>query len=221
MMTMRGTSRLIGALFGLALFAAAGPAKATLFMEVGEIGETIGTHQVLPGGTTSIQGFMARTDPSPADLFEFGWGGGFFEVQTAEPTLDTQLFLFDAAGLGITANDDANPPGGFKSRITLANLAPGFYFLAISEWDWDPFSAGGRIFGSGNGNSGPTGPGGAQPLIGWGQYANKVDDTAYTINLNGPTLAVPQNQQIPEPSAFALFAIALGGLGFMARRRVR
>ncbi len=90
-------------------------------------------------------------------------------------TADTQLFLFDANGMGITANDDVpdGNPGDttLQSRISSNNvLANGTYYLAIAQYNRDPVSGscGALIFNNDfalehNAN----GPGAGAPIVGW------------------------------------------------------
>ena len=64
-------------------------------------------------------------------------------------TLDTQLFLFDANGLGVYSNDDA-PCGVRSSRLPsnhrFSPTGPGEYYLALSSFNNDPQSDAGEIF---------------------------------------------------------------------------
>jgi hypothetical protein len=55
---------------------------------------------------------------------------------------DTQLFLFDASGRGITHNDDNPALGSRYSRISGGFVpGPGVYLLAISSYNRDPIGA--------------------------------------------------------------------------------
>lgn len=57
---------------------------------------------------------------------------------------DTQLFLFDANGMGVTHNDDS--AGGARSTLTSIFLTSnGIYHIGISAYNGDPNSAGGLI----------------------------------------------------------------------------
>ena len=210
--------------FGVsAVLACSGMAFGQVWNEGPDAGSLPGTAQVVVGvgtltdifGTTSPNdlvdlyliriidpvGFLAHTDPS---------GGG-----TA--SFDTQLWLFDASGLGILANDDKTGGTGFRSWLKLPAddgtmpVLPGVgnYYIGITGWNNDALSSGGDIFFAATFSevTGPDGPGAGSPLNGWsGGGANG----SYQIHLVGAEF-------IPAPGAMALFG--LGGLLAMRRRR--
>lgn len=100
----------------------------------------------------------------------------FTMIDGGSATFNTRLFLFDAAGQGLLANDDPFP-GEQGSRLlrfsddgtgVVINI-PGIYYLAICGAGNDPLSLAGPIFQIVNPFevSGPDGPGGAQPLANW------------------------------------------------------
>jgi hypothetical protein len=189
----------------------------------GDAGDLPGTAQVVLGsgplsnifGTTSANdlvdmyfiriidpvNFMAHTDPT---------GGGW-------ASFDTQLWLFDAAGLGMLANDDKPGGSGFRSWLSLPaddgtmNVLPGVgnYYIAISGYNNDARSAGGEIFFtlSFQEMSGPDGVGAGSPVNSW---TGGGASGQYQIHLVGAEF-------IPAPGAMAL--LGLGGL--LARRRRR
>ena len=143
---------------------------AVPFTEVGDAGDVPGTAQTTlgVGPLTAIVGTIGSD--SDQDMFQiFISEPAAFSASTvnAGTTLsdddDTQLFLFDATGLGELANDNKN--GTAKSLIPAGSFAgaTGFYFLAISIFDNDPINAGGEIFPDTPFEAvlGPTGPGGA------------------------------------------------------------
>ena len=115
-------------------------------------------------------------------------------VNAASADLDTQLFLFNASGLGVYANDDS--AGTLQSTLpanhALTPQSQGKYYLAISSYDNDPLSAGGRIFPSNpyfGRVVGPTGPGGSQRITAWTNTG--FASGAYTIRLTGARVCAP------------------------------
>ena len=196
-------------LFGIAaVLACNGLAFGQVWNEQGDAGELLGDFQtpIGIGPLTAITGFRGPDAdlylifiPNPAD----------FEARTWPNSAgDTQLWLFDTNGFGITFNDD---DVGLLSRITGQFLpGPGNYLLAISSFDYDARDAGNQEiwldtpFGL---ERQPDGPGQANPLAQWGGGGGSG---AYRIDLRGVEF-------IPAPGAMAL--LGLGGL--LARRRRR
>lgn len=221
-------------LSSLSIVMVAGPSQAATFIETEDAGEQLDNAipiftdqgQVMP--LDSISGVLA----GDADLFKiFLTGGQQFSATTinAETLLeipinntigspsdllaDPQLFLFDAVGNGVLANDDSF--GSSQSTLPSLSLSPtesGIYFLAISGFDTDPISNEGEIFpDESNGVFGPAGPGGNSPLIGFS--GPSTSSGRYTIALTGAqTLERPAS--VPEPSsALGLITLAALGLG--------
>jgi hypothetical protein len=173
-------------------------ATATTWTEVGDAGDLPPNAQAVTGEgpLTSISGTISNANDE--DMYKICLlGGKTFSARTASGSviIDPQLFLFDAAGLGVYANDDDGPltqqshlPAGHPLTPTL----PGIYYLAISAWNNDPVSSGGLIFPddpvSNNTAVGPTGPGGGSPISGWTSGGNTLSIAAgggYTITLTG------------------------------------
>ena len=110
--------------------------------------------------------------------------------------VDTQLTLFDSSGIGIYSNDDFdtdNLQSTLPALNPLTPTTPGLYYLAVSDWDYDPLSDGGYIFPhpisvhySNTAVDGPTGPGGGSPVTGWGGISTSGGGS-YTIALTGAT----------------------------------
>jgi hypothetical protein len=130
--------------------------------------------------------FKAGTDPS------FGGSGDF----------NTQLWLFDANGLGLLGNNDVTPSlglSGFGNQATDATgvivSAPGTYYIAVSGLGSVPVNAGGQALFSFGSNplevSGPDGPGGSTPIAGWSANGAVGE---YVIGLN------PCSQFVPPPT---------------------
>lgn len=112
-------------------------------------------------------------------------------------SFDTQIWLFDAFGIGVAANDECPIGGGPGSCLTNIGpggagllIQPGFYYLAISGFDNDPGNIGGFIFNQNPRDdvTGPDGTGGAGPIEGW----NPPGDTGgYQIRLLGAEYIIP------------------------------
>ena len=189
---------------------AASAAWATPYFEVGDAGQSLTDAQSVGGGVDVIHGNVSQTSP---DLFSFYWGGGAFAVDTFGSTADTQLFLFNAAGQGVWANDQASA-GTSASRIIDPALGSGKYFIGVSVFDHDPYSSVGPNFPSAP-FTGQFGPSNSAPLDHWAPFSFHMSGGGdYLVNFNAPTA-------VPEPSMLALFGIALAALGFATRRRQR
>jgi len=199
---------------------AAGSAAGAVYTEVGDAGELIGTAQDTGTGVlTSISTDLASS--TDVDLFKFQVvGTGDVTIRTMG-TSDTQLFLFDANGRGIVANDNGSD---LNAQIT-ATLTTGFYYLGFSLFDVEPFADGGPIFPDQPlGLLGPTGPGGNNPLAGWQQLDQSGDALiatewvfVATILILGSITGRPV--LVPEPSTFLLMLAVVAVLA--ARVRVR
>ena len=205
----RGVGRLlfVSVAAGAVLCAASSASAQVNFSEQGDAGDLPATAQA-PGGSgvlDSISG--ALTDIADVDMFRVCLtAGGTFSATTAGTATtvgDSMLFLFDAAGLGVYANDDS--AGSLQSTLPAGNpntpTAAGVYYLAISSFLNPPRSDAGEIFTNfvfdpvndlSVGLPGP--PGGSSPVNGWdggGGY-----DGTYSIVLTGaepcgPAVATP------------------------------
>jgi hypothetical protein len=189
-----------------------GLANAQVWAEMGEAGELPGTAQTPAGvgALTTITGSLGASD-TDMYLISIPAPGAGFEAKTSgnSTTIDTQLFLFDPAGMGVVHNDD-DPGGSLQSKITnMFVVAPGNYLLAVSQYNRDPSSAGGLIWANSpfNVERTPDGPGAGSPVTSWG---GSTSGGAYQIDLRGVEF-------VPEPASLSL--LALGGLALIRRRR--
>lgn len=156
---------------------------ATVHAEIADAGDQLHLAQApcQPGPLTAISGNIGAGD---VDVYRITVDdpATFTAATCAGSSLDTQLFLFDLNGRGVVANDDSCAA---QSSLTNALVtSPGVYYLAISEYNRDPLSVAGAIFGTATtGQVGPTGPGGAQPLTAWS--GTPTGTGSYTITLTG------------------------------------
>jgi hypothetical protein len=211
---------------GAALFAAClaqAPAALAdpIYVEVVDAGSLLPGAQNVGGGVNTINGNL--TSNTDVDVYALDLAGGFFSARTNGPACcsgtDTQLFLFDVNGLGVAANDDGL---GLNSQSSLieTTLAAGRYYLAVSTWDYDPYSTGGFIFPDyqlccNHVTDKATGPGGSSSLLGWAVgplgAGSGTQPGAYSVTLNQVT--------VPEPGTLALFGAGLVMVSVAMRRR--
>ncbi len=218
---------------GLSLALVAKPGHTATFTEAQDTGENLNTAVSITSEQTSPLESISGLLSGDADLFQiFLTGGQQFSATTinADTLLglpidtalgipndllgDPQLFLFDAFGNGVYANDDSL--GSSQATLPSLSLSPvesGIYFLGISGFGLNPISAGGDIFPDDPDVVGPTGPGGDAPLIGFA--GESTSRGRYTITLTGAqTIAAP----VPEPTS-VLSLLALTCLGLFSRMR--
>jgi hypothetical protein len=205
-------------------------ARADIFSEIGDAGNVcpaanLTTAGGIPAGNslTAITGTISTS--GDADVFAiFISNAALFSATTvnaATGSLDTQLFLFNASGNPVFANDDAN---GTTLGSTLPAgsgfpLSAGLYYLAISLSGNDAVNAVNQLLFATSGDSTALrGPafGASGPLGGF--FNNGAFGSGgYEIDLTGVTA-------IPEPSVGMLSLVAattLGAAGWARRRRSR
>ncbi|MBL8878678.1 MAG: PEP-CTERM sorting domain-containing protein [Phycisphaerales bacterium] len=136
--------------------------------------------------------------------------GRFSATTVGGASWDTELFLFDANGAGVTFSDDSasTTQSTLTSNFVVAN---GVYFLAVSRYDRDPVNAAGAEIWADTPfatERAPDGPGAGNPIpAGWNSTATTAGN--YSIALTGACF-------VPEPTSAIL--LALGSLAFARRR---
>ena len=189
-------------------------ASASTFAEVPDAGQSLGTAQALGGGVDTITGSLS----GDADMFSFYWGGGDFYVNSVGTPWDSQLFLFNGAGQGVQANDDGIAFAG-PAYLQLSGLAAGFYYLAITSYNLDPYSAAGLMFSSNTAGCPASGFGCLEPPLNdgsldhWagtsyhsGDYQINFSTTTSDGHLGNPN---PTGAPVPEPGTLLLVGSAL------------
>lgn len=143
--------------------------------------ETVGT-----GVLDQINGTIGAGGDADLYCINIPTTSTFIATTCGGANIDTQLSLYDMAGVGITFDDD--DPGGCGLQSTITGVfipGPGTYLIGISTYDFDPVGAGGDIWMDTpyNVERMPDGPGAPGPLTGWGGTA--FDQGPYTIYLQG------------------------------------
>jgi hypothetical protein len=137
------------------------------------------------GPLTTITGVNGSTD---ADMYALliTDPAAFSASTQVQTTWDTMLWLFDAAGYGVTADDDSD--NGYQSRITGQFIfSPGLYYLAISHYYYAPTDAYPvAMWFTYSPEHRPDGGGQFYPIAGWEGISG--DGGAYTIALTGAAL---------------------------------
>ncbi len=160
--------------------------------ENGDAGSVPSTAQVIPGPVDEITGTLATLDQE--DLYRVCLAGGqtFSASTVGSEIADTQLFLFDASGRGVFANDDnaTSLQSTLPAGISLAPTQGGIYYLGVSSFDADPVSSAGPIFDDfvlidDVKYQIPVPPGGNAPVSDWTFFGTYTG--GYRIQLTGTT----------------------------------
>ena len=186
-------------------------AFAGTHVESGDAGDLTSTGQLTVGSGSldTITGTLPTDADNDLLAITITNPGAFFANLTPLATFaDPDIWLFDAAGFGLSHSDIVQ---GGSSTVSGANvLTPGLYYVGVSSDGAEAFSLGGQMWSTGPANTrGPDGPGALLPLTSWGglPFNNKMN---YSISLVGATFAV-----VPEPTSLAALAVA----GTLLRRR--
>lgn len=149
----RGPRLMVAGASALVALALGAPgALAAPASEVGDAGDLPDTAQRIDGDPAvaldSISGELVLADDDSRDMYRICLTGGrTFSAAAPADNFDPQLFLFDEEGRPVVANDDTGD-GNIDSTIESGGLSPeagGVYFLAISEFDFDPVNEERRV----------------------------------------------------------------------------
>jgi hypothetical protein len=196
------------------------------WVEHGDAGSDLRSSQVTLGSgpMSSITGTLGsgRMGLDLEDMYLFRvLDPSIFTMKISGASFDAQLFIFNVTipgeAFGLLGND--NTPLGNSPVITpMANDGtgatlkfPGVYAVAISGAGRVPVSINGPIFNFVNPNelSGPDGPGGLNPHIGWSGEGQTGD---YNVQLTGVGF-----YDVPTPGS----SLVVLGAGVAAARRRR
>jgi filamentous hemagglutinin family protein len=169
------------------------PVTENPFTEVGDAGQLPGTAQAVNSATdrTSFNAISGNLDnANDVDLYQlFLTEGQAFTASTVNGSqANTQLFLFDGSGLGLSSNDNTFLSNAILRQSTVPASLPftpaasGTYYLGISSYDNDPRSLQGYIFGASDFGA-INGSGSGLPLSEW-DANNGSDSGTYTITLS-------------------------------------
>jgi hypothetical protein len=201
--------------FSLLTFATVHPATAATFSEEPGDNEQIATAQNLGSitGDNTISGNLTAL-PFDVDLFALSLQAGstLTVSEGGSVTFDTQLFLFNAGGFGLTGNDNTSPINLTPSFSFTVNTA-GVYYLGITGNNYDPIDASGDfIFG--DDATGSFSITSRESLAGWTKRDLSAFDPVsgnYTINVS--------TTSVPEPSAFFGLMAWAGCMAQVTRKR--
>ena len=202
-------------------FAVAPATYADAFAEIGDAPETLPGQPAAGGANplTAITG--AISSPSDADLFRILITSPttFRAVALGSGTVtDTQLFLFNASGLGIVGNDDTGSLNALIGPAIPGLITPGEYLLAITGSDRDPVDGSGLQIFTDNFTGVQTPIAGRGPLAG---FSGTSGTGSYTIVLTGANFVQGGASTVPEPATTILLGTGLAGVAGAVRRRRR
>ena len=202
----------------LAALAVSSAATAQTWAESGDAGDLPGTAQVTVGAgiLSTITGTIGASDADMYAIMITDANLFFAQSHSNSTTMDTQMWLFDSTGMGVSFNDDWVGGTTLQSAITdLFVNSTGLYYLAISGYDFDAMSGGLEMwldtpFVS---ERAPDGPGAAGVVDGWATTGTPATGT-YEINLRGAEFAT-----VPEPGTIVAIGLGLAGLALARRRK--
>ena len=198
------------------------PAGAAPWAEVGDAGDLPATAQI-PNGLGSLDSITGVIFTSlDKDMYVIQITDPALFSATVLPAgtlLDPQLFLFDAAGVGVYGNDDDGDPfSTLPAGDALSPTVAGTYHLAISGFDNDPTDGIVEIFV--DVKLGVQAPAILAPVAGWSPTFS-VFGGSYEIALTGASFVGGEAVPVLQPWGMALLAagLALAAGALVARVR--
>jgi hypothetical protein len=159
----------------------------------GDAGNLPSTAQT-PTGTnpfTNLNGNIPNGGDADMYLINICDSANFSASTTnADTAGDTQLWIFNEQGLGVTFNDD-NPSGGTLLSVISSSFIPGNgnYYLAVSRYNTDPVDEGGNLLWNNtpfNVERTPDGPGAFSAVAAW---LGSSGTGSYRVNMTGVCFA--------------------------------
>lgn len=182
-----------------ALLLASSSAEAATWTEIGDAGNlpsgaqsTAGT-----GALTSIQGHLDNNLDQDMYCIRVTDPVNFRAFLNCVAISDNDLWLFDAAGLGV-AHNDACSGGQTNVGAPLVTTA-GLYYLAVSPSGDDALNGASPIWNPPfvSGQRSPDGPGAPGPISGWSNAGVVSNFNNYTIQLTGAAFCDPATPAMP------------------------
>ena len=180
--------------------------------EAGDAGSLpAGAQDLTAQSVVEIEGTFAAADDVDMYKLCLPGGGGFSASTVGATAVDTQLFLFDSAGLGVYGNDDdgSSRQSTLPAGHPLTPQAGGDYYLAVGPFNLDPSSAGGLIFPALAPVLAPTGPGASQPVSEWSGRLSGAGPYRITVTGAGctPPDTTPPSVDLRSPLDGAVYLL--------------
>ncbi|MGH7133278.1 MAG: GC-type dockerin domain-anchored protein [Phycisphaerales bacterium] len=161
---------------------------AETYVKLSDGGETLATALECTG-SGNLGTIMAQFTPDHTDLYKIQICDHIsFRATTIGSTFaDTQLFLFDSSGHGVTANDDEADTNSYRSTLTGLHIAAdGIYYLAVCTFGREPVDSSHNMLWEDQPyeeERAPDGPGAANILSSWDGDAYSTAE--YVVALSG------------------------------------